>query len=91
MSSTFSGTLFRNNCSVNRNFPEHYSVTFRNSRTTSWKFPVYGKKSFRKSGKGTVSVISRDPLGKERNARFTAVHFKPTAVHFKPTTVPFKP
>ena len=49
MSSTFSGK-FQNNCSVNRNFPEHYSVTFRNSRTTSRKFPVYGKKPFRNSG-----------------------------------------
>ena len=29
---------FRNNCSLNRNFPEHYSVTFHNSRKMSRKF-----------------------------------------------------
>ena len=53
MSSTFSGTFFRKIPEQLFRKPEfsgtHFCNVFRNSRTKSRKFPVYGKKSFRNS------------------------------------------
>ena len=89
--STFTGK-FRNNCSVNRNFPEHYSITFRNSRTTSRKFPVYGKKivpeivpEFRFSG--TFSIMEMEKI----SGSFPYVNRNPE-LRWKPyITISFKP
>ena len=63
MYSTFSGK-FRNNCFINWNFLEHNSVMFRNSRTTSQKFPVYGQKSFQKSfqNSGIFSIMEMEKI-----------------------------
>ena len=77
----FSGK-FWNNCSVNRNFLELYSVTFRNSRTTSRKFPVYGKKSFRISG--TFSIMEMEKIFRS----FPYVNRNPE-FRWKPYSIPY--
>ena len=49
---------FWNKCFGNRNFPELYSVTFRNSRTMSRKFLDYGNKSFHNGNGKNFRIIS---------------------------------